>query len=380
MNARINPARAAIVLGTRPEIIKLAGVIDGLGERGYVVHSGQHFDDELSAQFFADYDLPPPEVRLAGVGGVDRAGQFAEILRQLTAAFTADRPGAVIVQGDTNTAAAGAMAASFLDIPTVHVEAGLRSYDRAMPEEINRQLIGVVAELHCAPTPLSGAQLVAEGVPSERILLTGNTVVEATRMMLPDDAARDAALAAHQVTAGDYVLATIHRPENTDDADRLSVIMTALANLPCPVLLPLHPRTRAAIERAGLESLLTGMRVVAPLDHPTFLALASRARLLVSDSGGVQEECTVLKRPLVVLRNSTERPEAIDAGFARRWIPGPDLPELLAAAVADQDWGDGLATVSSPYGDGTASAAIVAAVLRMLDTAEIDFCVGARAR
>lgn len=372
-------SRVAVVLGTRPEIIKLAGVIGGLGSRGYIVHSGQHFDDELSAQFFADYHLTAPELALADVGGAGRAEQFAAILHQLTLAFEVDRPGAVIVQGDTNTAAAAALAASFLSIPTVHVEAGLRSYDREMPEEINRQLVGVVAELHCAPTQTSVDQLRAEGVSAERIMLTGNTVVEATQLMLPDAAVRDAALSGYELTADDYVLATIHRPENTDDSGRLATILQALAGLPLPVLLPLHPRTRAAVHRFGLERMLTDIRVVPPLDHPMFLALASRARLLVSDSGGVQEECTVLKRPLVVLRNSTERPEAIDAGFARRWVPGPDLPRHLAAAVADRTWLDGLGHVPSPYGDGTASASIVAAVLGMLDVDVVDVRIDAHA-
>lgn len=360
-------SRAAVVLGTRPEIIKLAGIIKGLGDRGYVVHSGQHFDDALSAQFFADYGLPEPELVLAGVGGVNRAEQFAAILRQVTAAFEADRPGAVIVQGDTNTAAAGALAASFLGIPTIHVEAGLRSYDRDMPEEINRQLVGVVADLHCAPTPTSAEQLRAEKIASDRIVVTGNTVVEATRMMLPAPEVRQTALSENGLIADEFVLATIHRPENTDDPSRLGAILGALAGLPLPVVLPLHPRTRAAAHRFGLEHLLASLRVVEPLDHPMFLALASSARLLVSDSGGVQEECTVIKRPLVVLRNSTERPEAVDAGFARRWVPGPDLADRLSAAVADSDWREGLADLPSPYGDGTASMAIVTAVLDILD-------------
>ncbi len=359
-------ARVAVVLGTRPEIIKLAGVIRGLGEHCYLVHSGQHYDDSLSLSFLETYDLPVPEIKLEGVGGASRGHQFAAILDQLTERFTHERPAAVVVQGDTNTAGAAAQAASFLDIPVVHVEAGLRSYDRAMPEEINRQLVGVVAELHCAPTELAARQLRHEGVDPDRILVTGNTVVEATLETLPDAATRARLLEHHGLQPDEYVLATIHRPENTDDPDRLRSILVGLAGLDVPVVLPLHPRTAGRVSAYGLDELLTHLRVLEPVDHPSFLGLAKHARLLISDSGGVQEECTVLKRPLLVLRNSTERPEAIEAGFARRSVPGPDLANLLHHAVADQDWLPNLATKSSPYGDGTASARIVRAVAAFL--------------
>jgi UDP-N-acetylglucosamine 2-epimerase (non-hydrolysing) len=362
----VHDGRAALVLGTRPEIIKLAGVIRALGERGYIVHSGQHYDESLSAAFFANYDLPAPEVELDGVGGEGRGRQFAAIIEQLTALFSAKRPGAVIVQGDTNTAAAAAQAASFLEIPVVHVEAGLRSFDRAMPEEINRQIIGVVAELHCAPTSDAVGHLRREGVSPERILLTGNTVVEATLFSLPDPGVRAELLAQYNVQPDDFVLATIHRPENTDDRGRLEAVLRGLAAVGAPVLLPLHPRTLAAAQGFGLTQLLDDLLVVTPFDHPTFLGLAAHARLLVSDSGGVQEECTVLKRPLIVLRNSSERPEAIAAGFARRVVPGPDLATVLRDAVADSSWLPSLADRPSPFGDGKASERIADAVLELL--------------
>jgi UDP-N-acetylglucosamine 2-epimerase (non-hydrolysing) len=362
----LHDGRAAVVLGTRPEIIKLAGVIRALGDRSYIVHSGQHYDESLSAAFFANYDLPAPEVELEGVGAHQRGEQFARIIGELTQLFTARRPGAVIVQGDTNTAAAAAQAASFLEIPVVHVEAGLRSFDRAMPEEINRQIIGVVAELHCAPTDEAVAHLRREGVAADRILLTGNTVVEATLFSLPEPATRLRLLAAYDVPADGFVLATIHRPENTDDPARLETILRAFGSIDMPLLLPLHPRTSAAARGFGLTPLLARLRTVDPIDHPTFLGLAAHARLLVSDSGGVQEECTVLKRPLIVLRNSTERPEAVAAGFARRLVPDEHLPTALRGAIDDHDWLPNLAQRPSPYGDGTASAQIAAAVLALL--------------
>jgi UDP-N-acetylglucosamine 2-epimerase (non-hydrolysing) len=354
------------VLGTRPEIIKLAGVIRGLGDRAYLVHSGQHYDDSLSAAFFANYNLPAPEVKLDGVGAAGRGQQFAAVIAQLTDHFAAHPPAAVVVQGDTNTAAAAAQAAYFLGIPVVHVEAGLRSFDRAMPEEINRQLIGVVAQLHCAPTTNAVAHLRREGVDPERILLTGNTVVEATLESLPGEPERRALLEHYGVRADEFVLATVHRPENTDDPRRLEAILTAMAGAGLPVLLPLHPRTVICAERFGLLPLLDGVRTVTPFDHPTFLGLAAQSRLLVSDSGGVQEECTVLKRPLLVLRNSTERPEAVEAGFARRVVPGPELPDVFRRALAERDWLPRLAAIPSPYGDGLASERITAAVLALL--------------
>jgi len=237
----------------------------------------------------------------------------------------------------------------------VHVEAGLRSYDRQMPEELNRCLIGVLADLHCAPTERAVANLLAEGVPSRRVVLTGNTIVEATREMMPGDRAARQIVADASAEPGRYVLATIHRPENTDDPDRLQVILDELGKLGLPVLLPLHPRTRLAVQRHGLQGALDRLVALPPADHRTFLGLARHARLLVSDSGGVQEECTVLKRPLIVVRNSTERPESIDAGFAHLVQPGPVLGDLGRELIGDEGLAARLARVPCPYGDGTAS-------------------------
>lgn len=352
----------AVVLGTRPEIIKLAGVIRLLGDAAYVIHSEQHYDPALSAAFFASYDLPEPHVRLTGIGGASRAEQFAGIIAQLTRQFEQHRPAAVIVQGDTNTAAAAAQAAHFAAIPVVHVEAGLRSFDRAMPEEINRKLIGVVADLHCAPTEASAANLRREGVPAHAVLVTGNTSVEATIASTPDLASSATLVHDLGLMSDGFVLATIHRPENTDNEAKLTAILKAFATLAVPVVLPLHPRTRACVEQFGLRPLLDRLRFLDAIDHPTFLALARHARLLVSDSGGVQEECTVLKRPLVVIRNSSERPEAFLAGFAILVAADDMLPARLAAAVADDQWPALLAERPSPFGDGHASEHIVTAV------------------
>ena len=357
----------AVVFGTRPEIIKLAGIITELGDRARIVHTGQHYDNALSNAFFGNFGLPEPHLLLDGATGPwGRGHQVGTLIAELTREFTLAPPRAVIVQGDTNSTSAGAQAAHYCGIPVVHVEAGLRSRDRSMPEEINRQVVGVIADVHCAATPEAVDNLLAEGVAPERIRITGNTVVEATLRSLPRPAAVDAVLARLELP-DEYVLATFHRPENSDDPVRLAAILESLAALGLPVVVPLHPRTRARIKEFGLEPAAERLLLVDPVDHPTFLALADRARLLVSDSGGVQEETTVLKKPLLVVRTSTERPEAVRAGFAHLVEPGDELLSTARRLLADGGLGDRLAGTASPYGDGTASVRISAIARALAD-------------
>jgi UDP-N-acetylglucosamine 2-epimerase (non-hydrolysing) len=355
----------AIVVGTRPEIVKLAPVARLLAASGRLVHTRQHEDDELSGVFLAAAGLRQAH-SLSGICGASRHEQVGRMIERLGGLFCADRPAAVVVQGDTNTASAAAQAANYAGVPVVHVEAGLRSFDRAMPEEINRCLTGVLADLHCAPTAAAEANLLAEGVPAEKIEITGNTIVEATLGMLPGHAAARAIAAQHGVEPGGYVLATVHRPENTDDPGRLETILGELSKLGLPVLLPLHPRTRSAVARHGLGHALDRLLVIPPIGHRPFLALSLLARLLVSDSGGVQEECTVLKRPLIVVRNSTERPESIAAGFAHLVRPGPAIGEIGRELIADKDLAARLKEIPCPYGDGLASERITACARRFL--------------
>jgi UDP-N-acetylglucosamine 2-epimerase (non-hydrolysing) len=357
--------RIAVVVGTRPEIIKLAPVIRALDAPARLIHTGQHSDDELSGAFLAGASLPRPEY-LSGICGAPRHVQVSRIIEQLGDSFCADPPPAVIVQGDTNTVSAAAQAASYTDVPVIHVEAGLRSFDRAMPEEINRCVTGVLADMHCAPTARAAANLAAEGVPAEKIEVTGNTIVEATLAMLPDDRAARAIVSDVGAEPGEYVLATVHRPENTDDPWRLAIILDELSKLGLPVFLPLHPRTRLAAQRHDLTAALDRLRPIPPADHRTFLSLARHARLLVSDSGGVQEECTVLKRPLIVVRNSTERPESVDAGFAHLVPPGPGLGDLGRQLITETGLAERLAALPCPFGDGKASERIARCVRRFL--------------
>jgi UDP-N-acetylglucosamine 2-epimerase (non-hydrolysing) len=363
MPAQLRSGYIAVVVGTRPEIVKLAPVVRLLGHDARLLHTCQHEDEELSGVFLAAAGLRC-DVLLRGICGAPRHAQIGQMITQLGELFAAGRPAAVIVQGDTNTASAGAQAASYTGVPVLHVEAGLRSRDRAMPEEINRCLAGVLADVHCAPTAEAAANLRAEGVPPSRIELTGNTIVEATLAMAPPEAEARAIAADLGAEPGRYVLATIHRPENTDDPARLGLILDELSKLGLPVLLPLHPRTRLAAARHGLTAALDRLQPVPPADHRTFLGLARLAALIVSDSGGVQEECTVLKKPLVVVRNSTERPEAIEAGFAHLVRPGPAIGELGRKLIADTGLAGRLATVPSPYGDGRASERITALARR----------------
>ena len=355
-----NP-RIAVVVGTRPEIVKLAPIVRMLRSSVRFLHTGQHTDADLFGVFLEAAGLPQPET-MDGICGQPRHAQIGRMIEHLGALFAEKPPAAVLVQGDTNTASAAAQAGNYAGVPVVHVEAGLRSYDRAMPEELNRCVISVLADLHCAPTERAVRNLHAEGVPASKILLSGNTIVEATEAMAPDDAASRVIAAALGAQPGEYVLATIHRPENTDDPQRLQAILDELGKLGLTVLFPLHPRTRLAAARHGLIPALDRLRVIPPADHRTFLGLARLARLIVSDSGGVQEECTVLKRPLIVVRNSTERPEAIDAGFAHLVQPGPVIGELGRQLIGDPELRERLEAIPCPFGDGRASERITDAL------------------
>lgn len=315
--------------------------------------------------FLRAAQLPKPQM-LSEICGAPRHAQIGRMIEQFGTIFAGRPPAAVLVQGDTNTASAAAQAGNYAGAPVVHVEAGLRSFDRGMPEELNRCVISVLTDLHCAPTGRAVANLMAEGVPAGRIVLTGNTIVEATLAMLPDAKAAREIAAGLGAEPGEYVLATIHRAENTDDPLRLRTILDELSKLGLPVIAPLHPRTRLAARRYGLAAALDRLSPIPPVDHRTFLGLARLARLIVSDSGGVQEECTVLKRPLIVIRNSTERQESVEAGFAHLVQPGPEIGHLGRRLIGDSKLGERLAHLPCPFGDGKASERIASLLLPFL--------------
>lgn len=361
-----SPRSVAVVLGTRPEIVKLAGIVSLLGPAARLVHSGQHYSDTLSRIFLDDLGLPEPDVHLA-VGGETRGQQIARATGALDTHFAEDRPAAVVVQGDTNTVLAGALAANANDVPLVHVEAGLRSGDRAMPEEHNRVVTDHLADLLLAPTNVARDNLLREGVDPARIVVTGNTVVEAVTRALPDADRRGAVREALGLGAPhSYALATFHRPENVDDAGAFGSILEELEALPIDVVLPLHPRARKRAEAYGLTATLDRLHVIEPLGYADFLALAAEAAVLVSDSGGVQEEVSVLKRPLVVVRRSTERPEVLGT-FAHLVGPGPAIGATVSTLLDDLDGVLAeLAELPSPYGDGTASQRSHDAILELV--------------
>ena len=359
------PDSVAVVLGTRPEIIKLAHIIRLLGPAARVIHTGQHYDANLSSVFFRAFDLAPPS-RFLEVGGEPRGIQIGEATSRLTRMFNDDPPRAVIVQGDTNAVLAGALAANATETPLVHVEAGLRSYDRAMPEEHNRVVCDHLSDLCLAPTATSAANLAKEGIEGDRVAITGNTVVEALTTLLPSAEARAETLARHRLERNRFILSTFHRPENVDHPQTWRTILSNLAALPLPVVLPLHPRSRHRAASFGLGPLLDQLRVVDPLPYPEFLSLLAECALAVSDSGGVQEEVSVVKRPVVVVRNSTERPEVLGT-FATLRQPGDGVQEAITE-IADNLPGTHhrLAATPSPYGDGTASLRSVTLIERLI--------------
>ncbi len=351
----------AVVFGTRPEAVKLAPVVAALGSAARTIHTGQHYDPALAADLLDEVGLDPPDLQLQ-IGGTSRAGQIERALDLLDQAFTETPPDLVVVQGDTNTTLAGALAANAHRIPLVHVEAGLRSYDRAMPEEHNRVVADHLADLCCAPTETSRAQLSAEGISGARVVVTGNTVVDAALRMLPDETQRTNLLEHHGLTRNGFVLSTFHRPENVDDPRVFASILSELSALPLPVVLPLHPRGVTRAEAAGLLDLPGSVRIIAPVGYREFLGLARECAFLVSDSGGVQEEASVVKRPVLVVRVSTERPEVLGT-FAELVAAGPDIGERSRAWVADVDaMHQRLLTTPTPYGDGRAGERIAAAI------------------
>lgn len=359
-------APVAVVLGTRPEIVKLGPVVAALGPRALVVHTGQHWDVGLSDVFLDQLGLPAP-ARSLGVGGGSRGEQLGRGVELLDGVFAELEPAAVVVQGDTTSALAGALAANARSVPLVHVEAGLRSFDRAMPEEHNRVLVDQLADLCLAPTEVCRQQLLASGVPEERIQVTGNTVVDALRSLLPGAAERARVLADRGLAPEGYVLSTFHRPENVDDPERLAAILEQLAALPLPVVLPAHPRMRARADECGLGPALDALHPVAPLDYVTFLALLAECALAISDSGGVQEELSVVKRPGVVVRRSTERPEVLGT-FTTLVEPGPAIATAAATSLSDPGAEhERLLALPSPYGDGTAGRRSAEATLALAD-------------
>ena len=352
--------RVLTVVGNRPQFIKAAAVSHRLREteEEVLVHTGQHYDEELSQVFFSELGIPRPEHQL-DLGGGSNTAQTARMLDALEGLLPRERPDLVLVYGDTNSTLAGALAAAQAGIPVAHVEAGMRSFDRAMPEELNRVLTD-----HASALLLCSSEAAAENLHAERIAgrveVVGDVMVDIALLLGPGAAARTEVLAAHGVEPGRFLLVTAHRAGNVDDPERLERLVALLEALPEPAVLPLHPRTAARLEASGLRARLDAaphLRLAPSLGYLEFTALLRNARAVLTDSGGVQKEAYLAAVPCVTLRSTTEWTETVDAGWnvlvdldaeaalaALRRRPPPERPQL--------------------YGDGRAGERVVAA-LRM---------------
>lgn len=358
--------RIAVVLGTRPEIIKMSPIIRACAQDGrdfFLIHTGQHYSREMDRVFFEDLALPAPAHNL-DVGSGRHGEQTAKMLAGIEAILLADRADVVLVQGDTNSVVAGALAASKLQIAIGHVEAGLRSWDRTMPEEINRVIADHISDFLFAPTEQSRALLLAEGIPTEKIFVTGNTVADAVLENRALAAERSDVLQRLGLAPGGFVLMTAHRQENVDDAARFRGILEGAARVGAelgrPVVYPIHPRAKKMAKELHLEDALAPIRVIDPVNFLDFLRLEASAHLILSDSGGVQEEACILEVPCVTLRDNTERPETVEVGANRLAGASADriVQESRAQLAAPRTW-------AQPFGDGRAGRRM----LDILDTA-----------
>jgi UDP-N-acetylglucosamine 2-epimerase (non-hydrolysing) len=326
-----------VVGGTRPEAIKLAPVIWGLEEAGveYVfVWSGQHYDYEMSRVFFEQLKLPEPALDLE-VGSGTHAEQTAKAMLGIENAVKKLKPSVVVAEGDTNTVAAAALASAKTLTPFAHVEAGLRSWDRTMPEEVNRVVADALAQLCFAPTELAAINLMHEGVPLRKIHVTGNTIVDVVhRYIGVARERRETLLTQLNLEEREYAIATVHRQENVSNPERLASIAKALARIAeeVPVVFPLHPRTRRALEELNLAAKLAekGVRLLNPLGYFEFLGLLDASLLALTDSGGVQEEAYILGVPTLTLRYNTERPETVLSGINK--LAGTDADTIAREA------------------------------------------------
>jgi UDP-N-acetylglucosamine 2-epimerase len=347
------------VVGARPQFVKAAPLSRALRRRfrEVLVHTGQHYDADMSDAFFRELAIPRPDVHLGIRSGTHGAmtGRMLEALEDVMARV---RPDVVVVLGDTNSTLAGALAAAKLHLPVAHVEAGLRSFDPRMPEEVNRRLTDHVSSLLLCPTSTAVGNLRREGI-TRGVKRVGDVMMDAVRQNLARSRRRGrAALPA----ARSYYLATIHRQENTDDDDRLAGLIGALERLPHPVLLPLHPRTRERLKRLGHEP-AGALRVTKPVSYLQMLALEQGARAILTDSGGVQKEAFILGTPCLTLRDTTEWVETVEAG-ANRLVgvgPGRILRAARSLEARRRRWSAGRV-----YGDGHASEKIALALRRFL--------------
>lgn len=335
------------IVGARPEFVQSAPVSRALRERHHeiLVHTGQHYDYKMSQTFFDELGIPAPDYNLE-VGSGSHAKQTAEILVRIDEVLTAEKPDLVIVRGDTNSTLGGALAAAKLGLPTAHVEAGERSYDRRMPEELNRLVADVLADVYFCASQTAVARLAAEGIRAN-VVWTGDVMLDAMRHNRPIAERRSAILSQLGLQPEGYALVTIHRAANTDDPARLKNLVLALNRAPEPVIFPAHPRTRKML--AALDQpFAPHVRLIDPVGYFDMLTLEANARLIATDSGGVQREAYFLSRPCLTLRDETEWVETVQAGW--NTLTGND-PDHIAEL-----WRTFQPPAAQPpiFGDGTA--------------------------
>jgi len=348
-----------LICGARPNFMKVDPVIRGLDGSvdTRLVHTGQHYDHAMSASFFAQLGLPEPDLNLE-VGSHTVTVQTARVMERYEEVLDPERTAAVVVVGDVNSTLACALVAVRYGIPVVHVEAGLRSYDREMPEEINRVLTDQIADLLLITSPEARDNLLAEGRPAQSIVMVGNPMIDTLMRLLPEAEQRGA-----PPPNEPYGMVTLHRPSNVDSPERLTAILRALGRIgDYRLLLPAHPRTEKSIARWGLtDQLPAALEVCPPMDYLTFLRHQRHAGFVITDSGGIQEETSVLGVPCVTVRPNTERPVTVEMGTN---VLCPD-PEGIPDAVARQ-----VAAVSGPteipMWDGRAGARIAKEIMRLL--------------
>jgi UDP-GlcNAc3NAcA epimerase len=353
--------KVTTVVGARPQFVKAAVVSRAFamepGVTETIVHTGQHYDENMSEVFFRTLGIPMPSLDLA-IGSGAHGDQTGRMLAALERVFQKERPDVVLVYGDTNSTLAAALAAAKLHIPIAHVEAGLRSFNRRMPEEINRILTDHVSELLFAPTAHAVEHLEREGL-ADRTHFVGDVMYDAALYYARQVGDHSRVLEPFGLAPGEFALATVHRAETTDSPDRLSVVLEALANLAeeMPVFLPLHPRTAAIVARdERMQSALQKLRVSEPIGYLDMIALESNARIIVTDSGGVQKEAYFFKVPCVTMRTETEWNELIDAGWNRLAPPTSSraIADAIGQAIAQRPSEHG-----QLFGNGNAAGDIV---------------------
>jgi UDP-N-acetylglucosamine 2-epimerase (non-hydrolysing) len=351
--------RIVAVVGARPNFVKIAPIMAELAEYPYIsttlVHTGQHYDTQMSDAFFANLEIPRPDVNLK-VQSTGAITQIAEIMTRIEPVIESARPDVVVVVGDVNSTVAATLAAVKMGRPVAHVEAGLRSFDRTMPEEVNRVLTDAVSDLLFTTEASADENLAREGVPAERVHFVGNVMID-TLFRYREPARESDILERLGLTSRGYAVLTLHRPSNVDDEGTLGLLLGAIARIQSeiPIVFPVHPRTRRRLEAlAGMLPPMPGLQLADPMPYLDFVQLMAESRCVLTDSGGIQEETTALGTPCLTLRQNTERPVTVSRGTNRivgtepdaiyqswcdvkvgRW-PAGELPELWDGKAASR--------------------------------------------